>query len=1015
MSAITDWREALAIQRHGAILLSSLQELRDASSSLTARHAVEIAWKQMKLDGVISLGDAPVAYVRRVKEYDSEVETDLHRLHWLNSTAPLLFVVDDASLRTYSARPRQPGKLQGKHACVQVLDFVSDALEVQYLLEHVRTGAFFHQHKDQFQSHNGSDRRLLDQLRNTRNALWAIDKSIDLAEYHALLVRVLFLRYLQDRRILDQDFFGSYLGEEASDLFDYLKTNKERPQQALSRIFSELAHRLGIRELEDTSRTFVNGPFTENHFDLISRFLRDDDVESGQLTLGNWKYDLSLLPVELISAVYQEFIYDEVPTAQRDLGLVPTPRFLAEVVLSLAFEGLPAANPRVLDPACGSGIFLVGCFNRLAHEWRKRKENAKAPALKTYRALKNLLSQSLVGVELKETACELARLNLLHALLNQVRDQSLRTIMSHADTEPGTLLPATSIHAKSFFDPELELKHHSFDLVVGNPPWSKGKNPGWKERYPNRPCPERGNLVYSFCWEVGDYLTKSGHACLLLDGKAMLFAPPARHFAKAWFRASSVDLIVDLTAFRAVLFRGAGRTAAIFRFRPSDDGMPPTIKYVTPWATGVTSHGGLMDLSDAKTEVLRASEVRRWADKGDLPRFFRPRLYGTSRDQGLIERLCSLGTLEEDNWEVHQGFNRRGTNNAPVHRELVQQIPFLPTSQPKERSIWGGWLPVTGFTRSYGGDPNETPMIRQWPIDERVFTNLRVVLHHTPLRSPPMIRAAYTNARFTFHKEILAIYSENATADDARLLAGILMSELAYYIFFHTSLSWGVEAMPQLRQDDIKRFPWRKPVTQEQVSMAKMIIDQIKLLENLGNDYSEKLEIVRCRVSKLVLDYYGLNEWDRDLVRDCIATISDIAFHGGRESTSVNLAARDECLAYVERFAKALQAWSPNQEPIGGTAFISREAQLGVVLLQRNVGTAPEYEALEDDDELSRVLGRLKEILRNYQHPGASANLMVISGNDLYITKPLGIRHWTRSAALNDADALTASLIQRRH
>jgi len=812
MASTVDWREALAIQRHGATLLASLEDIRDAGRSFTSRHAVEIAWKQMKLDGVISLGDTPVAYVRCVRSYDKEQETELHRLHWLSSTAPLLFVIDDESLRTYSARPRQPGKRQGEQACVQVLDLVADFLEVQYLLEHVRTGAFFYQHKDQFKPSNGADRRLLAQLRSARNTLWELDKSIELSELHALLVRALFLRYLQDRSVLDHEFFSSYLGEEAKDLFEYLDNHSKAPQRALARIFSELAHRLGIRELEDTSRSLLAGPFSEGHLDLVSRFLRDEDVGSGQLSLGIWRYDLSLLPVELISAVYQEFIYDEVPTAKRDLGLVPTPRFLAEIVLNFAFEGLDVVNPRVLDPACGSGIFLVGCFNRLAHQWRRKNERASAS--KTYRALKNLLSQSLVGVELKETACELARLNLLHALLNQVRNQSLRTLMREADAKHATLFPATSIYASSFFDPELELKHHSFDLVIGNPPWSKGGVPGWKDRHPDRPCPERGNLVYAFSWEVGDYLSERGHACLLLDGKAMLFAPPSRHFAKAWFAASSVDLIVDFSAFRAVLFRGAGRTAAIFRFRPSDIALSEKIKYVTPWATGVTSHGGLLDLSDAKTEILRSSELRQWADREELPNFFRPRLFGTSRDQGLIERLRFVGRLKDDQWEVHQGFNRKGTNKAPQHRKLVLEVPFLPTKfQDDKKKIWGAWLPSRRLTRKYGKEKNETAMIKQWPVDCRVFNGPRVVLHHTPLRSPPMMRAAYTDVAFTFHKEILAIYSPWAKPDDLRLLAGILMSELAYYIFFHTSLSWGIEAMPQLRQDDIKRFPWMRPTT----------------------------------------------------------------------------------------------------------------------------------------------------------------------------------------------------------
>src|SRR5207253_10026625 len=70
------------------------------------------------------------------------------------------------------------------------------------------------------------------------------------------------------------------------------------------------------------------------------------------------------------------FPYTTLFRSKKKTGAFYTPRFLAEMVLDVALEGMSSLlDKRFLDPACGSGIFLVGLFNRLAEEWaRKRSE-----------------------------------------------------------------------------------------------------------------------------------------------------------------------------------------------------------------------------------------------------------------------------------------------------------------------------------------------------------------------------------------------------------------------------------------------------------------------------------------------------------------------------------------------------------------------------------------------------------------------------------------------------------------
>src|SRR5258708_13435296 len=86
------------------------------------------------------------------------------------------------------------------------------------------------------------------------------------------------------------------------------------------------------------------------------------------MTLGFWAYDFRFIPVEIISAIYEEFMKDADLKRKRSEGAYYTPRHLAETTLHVALEGQYTNVLRwhVLDPACGSGIFLVAMFNLLA-------------------------------------------------------------------------------------------------------------------------------------------------------------------------------------------------------------------------------------------------------------------------------------------------------------------------------------------------------------------------------------------------------------------------------------------------------------------------------------------------------------------------------------------------------------------------------------------------------------------------------------------------------------------------
>jgi type I restriction-modification system DNA methylase subunit len=88
---------------------------------------------------------------------------------------------------------------------------------------------------------------------------------------------------------------------------------------------------------------------------------------------------------------------------------------------------------RCLDPACGSGIFLVGLFNRMAEEWKQA--NTEARNDRRARELRKVLC-SLYGVDINPTACRITAFSLYLAYLDQLSPRDIQELQQKGHKLP---------------------------------------------------------------------------------------------------------------------------------------------------------------------------------------------------------------------------------------------------------------------------------------------------------------------------------------------------------------------------------------------------------------------------------------------------------------------------------------------------------------------------------------------------------------------------------------------------
>ena len=173
-----------------------------------------------------------------------------------------------------------------------------------------------------------------------------------------------------------------------------------------------------------------------------------------------------MLPADILGQVYEQFLgkvirltaghqakVEEKPEVKKAGGVYYTPTYIVDYIVrhtvgKLLEDSTPkkAAELRILDPACGSGSFLIGAYQYLprlasavvpagrAGEARKRKSPAlvrtEAGWNLTTGERKRILLNNIYGVDIDSQAVEVTKLSLLLKVLEGETAESLKTQLS---------------------------------------------------------------------------------------------------------------------------------------------------------------------------------------------------------------------------------------------------------------------------------------------------------------------------------------------------------------------------------------------------------------------------------------------------------------------------------------------------------------------------------------------------------------------------------------------------------
>lgn len=1030
--AASDWRSALGLQHwKPPQLFLSKDEIGPGAPQ---PHALRRAFERLSLSGVMCLGGNVVAYFKEVKKIKVEQVTALHRQFWNQGLAPILVLIDDDNVQIHSGlvRPDTAKELRAAPpSLVQSLDRVAHAAELRRLILSIESGEYFRTHAKAFDPSQRVDRDLLRNLTATRNALTAASsRRLPSQVLDALLCRVVFVSYLFDRGVIGEEYLASHGIPKAERLRDILSTDGVKAKKNLYKLFEQLGEDfngdLFSEDLDAEARHI-----TAEHLTVLAEFLSGTEVARGQRRLF-CPYDFSMIPVETISAIYEHFLRAEDPDAKRKAGAFYTPRFLAEITLDIALEGMGSLlDKKFLDPSCGSGIFLVGLFNRIAEEWKRANIGARYD--RRAEALIQILRTNIAGVDVNQTACRIAAFSLYLALLDQLSPPDIqelqrkkkflpRLVATHDAKTDGN---GTTIRYGDLFAVDATTAT-DYACVIGNPPWASMTGPKsdaerWCERQ-ERPLPAR-QIATAFVWKAVEHLSPGGRVCFVLPhGVLFNHHPRAGEFQQAWLERHALEAVLNLADMRKNLFEGAIGPALIVRYRKES---PATethrVQYLAPKTTWSASRAEVIviapeDRSDVPLKLV-LSDLR----SDHTTTLWKQRFWGTPRDWRLLDRMADLPRLSriigqgrsgrDSRWIIAEGFQPLSEADDPA---IARRIDF-PTRH---------FIPARAIGAETVLSKNDCePMPR---TADRVRRALNTDIFKAPhVLVTKGLKVAFADFSVAFQDAIKGIHGPREDRDVLLFLAAYLRSPVARYFLFHTTSRWGLERF-DIRLAELLQTPFLLPEDHASPRDARRIISRVvKEVEATSNgrdtllsDREQVLSASQAKCDALMFEYFGLGESEQLLIDDtCRVIMESIQPSSASDAVlTLRVPSRDARELYLETLCGTLNDWaSGGRYRVHGRVHASMGAGAGMIVLQRN--TAESGESTEQTDEDGPLLETLARLRRSFAKELGSVEIIrglkVFDKDRLYVFKPLEQRFWTRTAALNDADEIAATVLMR--
>lgn len=871
-----------------------------------------------------------------------------------------------------------------------------------------------------------ADQALISDLRFVRKNL--INSRLSNSCTHSLIGRSIFIRYLEDRKILTDEYFMKVAGKNK--VWKEL-INEPDPEEKID--FSNIESKY-LRVLRDKDFTYAlfrslshdfNGDMFPNidteekkvkpkHLNLLRNMLQGNTEH--QLFFFSYKFDI--IPLNLISAIYEEFYQSSSPPKSdekgqaRQEGAFYTPPALVEFVLSRVLtKDVIKQKPRILDPACGSGIFLVETFRRIV---RYHYSNGKTLS---FTELKEILKEQLVGIEINNEAAHITAFSLYMALLNYLDPPSILAHIKEGKRLPNLVVSGKKsenhfniIHEGNAFNLGKETIGN-VDIVVGNPPWG---SPG-KEKLSDKVKKQIEDML-GWCFKKGytigdedpsqaflllamDILSESGHCAMLTSNGVLLgLGEKTVAFRKTLMNNACLTEVFNFAHIRKFFFNGAISPFFFIHYKKQEQKDTPVV-YWSPKQVKCIENTQYIFLS----KYDRAFIVNQNLTSNKT---WKINWFGRHADYVFISQLNNFRKLISI---VDRDMSGQGYIKSPG----LYEFP----NKGKLKS-----LIVSSFNKYENLLFMESPKRCYRQGVTAVYTGPRLLVKRgISTNSYLQFVTRYETIPFCFTNSIHGLKLIEDNENIYLVILGILWSSFSKYYFFNTTSHWGIWHDEIYLNEELLYLPIPEELSSKNaahiVSLVKKLREYkpeiIDLLHPEGipeAKIEKQRKIWEDKLDKAVFELYELTEQQKELVND-FNNVTLPFFYDPHNSIGVKpvLSNNDTewIKSYAIRFSECWQPYLNSNETLRADLCIA---------LSDNVIALEFYIADFDDDwdltPKNKLWDKLLSEIANFSvRPLGTSEILIdgivqnITNDSIIIIKRNEKRFWTNSMAYEDAES----------
>ncbi|MDR0603735.1 MAG: SAM-dependent methyltransferase, partial [Bacteroidales bacterium] len=768
--------------------------------------------------------------------FSSPVDNGFYKKIWNFNESPIVIVTHNGSITIYNGFKYNTSLMELE----QLGDTETEIDNFAYFA--LVTGKTWDRYQKELARENRLDYFLLNNIKTTRNIL-VTQKHLAVKIANALIGKCIFIRYLLDRKVKlnVQGYLKKWNNDEFCGLLKDISNTKK--------FFDYIKQKFNGDDIFGLTDSEYDQIKNED-LDVLIRLLKSEDLETGQRSLFD-VYDFSIIPIEFISNIYELFIGKD---RQEEQSAYYTPLFLVDYILGETIEKKFLNCPQsdgciILDPACGSGVFLVEALRKIIEQYRVRNpDKALTPAI-----LRDIASKNIYGIDADPNAIQVALFSIYLTLLDY-QDPAV------IDKFKFPALLNKNFFKANFFDTysgeeseeddtnfEKKLKPVKFDYILGNPPW-KGSGLGdiGKEYIKNRKKEEKrlckkysidinnNEIAECFILRASDFSNLETKIAFIVRSSILYNMGYSENFSK--FRRYLLEeyfihKIVELAPVRHEVFD-----------RSNDPSIAPAAIMFYQYAYGDNTDNNVLEhitirpslfFSQFKIFTIMRPDYKEVEQKllKEYDWLFKTLVYGSYLDFNFIKRLkeryTSVERIISNNSDLICGTGIHCRREAQEHPKDTKDIENIPMIKP---------FAIEAFYIDY----DKQDVLEKEKVD--IVKNVK--LYHAPMllirKGPDLTslsaRAAISLNNVIFKDSITSVKSLGKNVFTLKIILGLLTSDLYTYMVINTFASTGIER-EQIEKYNMFNMPYIDYKAIDLIeSIEKLMIDLYNAKKKIFNE-----------------------------------------------------------------------------------------------------------------------------------------------------------------------------------